>query len=419
MTSALEKVFGKYVDLGPCLVGMNLNQTTVRGFGDLATLAMISGPDVYDSVANKEGTQRDLKKAHAKQVYAYARESVGVNPDVHPRSFPEVLFNIRDTSCVEFYDINSPSKVIEQGELLKTLEGHSSLVGLRVKTDSLTFPALPHAPQISRVDGNHRLSGVNVDELLEEGQSSIGVSIPFCIFVDLSKLQEIRLFADINGNVARMNVDHLKNITIRTTKDDELRDSEPALWLAKQITQPGRAFADTVFLGGSKVGLKQLGAVPPINLNALVKVMSLMLARTAAIEATHTYEDVLELFNNYWSAVRKVFADEWEDKKNYILLQAIGLTGFAGLGAELCQRGVHTAKVSKEDFAEVLMAIKDQVSLAKSDPLWAYAAGPTGGKKVETELFKAATDENVNAFKSRQTLRGTSPRKWTLENRPF
>ena len=115
MSTSLELLFGPYIDLGPCLVGHNLNQLTVRGFADIATLAIVSGPDVYDKKLNPNGTQRELKKKHASEAFQYAMESKDVDPAESPRSFPEVLFNIRDAAVAEFYELDDPKKVTENG----------------------------------------------------------------------------------------------------------------------------------------------------------------------------------------------------------------------------------------------------------------------------------------------------------------
>jgi DGQHR domain-containing protein len=383
MSTELSILFGPYIDFGPCIVGMNLNQFTVRGFGDIATLAMVSGPDVYDKKLNPTGTQRELQKKHASEAYAYAVDSTRVNPMEHPRSFPEVLFNVRDASVVEFYDIENPDQIIllPFTKLEAQLEGRSSLVGMRVLTSNLEFPQRQFDPQISRVDGNHRLSSVPIEDMVADRNQAVGVTIPFCVFVEMNREQEVMVFADINGNVRRMNVDHIQNIAIRVNEDDELKLKDPALWLANQLTLEGGAFYDSVYFGGSKAGHKLAGKMPQVNLNALKKVQQQMLGRTNAL--LQSTDEAFEYFNNYWLAVRQTFPVEWNDKKGYILLQAIGLTGFAGLGATLIVQATSSKKKSVNDFAKKLELVKSGVSLAKTDPVWEFAAGPAGGKKVE------------------------------------
>lgn len=386
MSTQLELLFGPYIDLGPCLVGRNLNQLTVRGFADIATLAIVSGPDVFDKKLNPQGTQRELKKKHASEAYQYAIESKDVDPVAEPRSFPEVLFNIRDLSVAEFYDVTNPQKTYSIDKLRDIASGS---VGLRILSAALTFPQPPTAPQISRVDGNHRLSSVNPTERVDDGVTSVGVSIPYCIFVEMSREQEVKVFADINGKSERMNVDHIQNIKIRTNEDDQLLEKDPALWLAKHMAGPGGAFEDTVYFGGSKAGHKLAGHIPQVNLNALKKVARLMLSRTTGFQARfETLADAFDGYNNYWLAVRKLFPVEWSDKKGYILLQSIGLTGFAGLGATLMTEAISSGIQPVDFLVERLQGVKDGISLAKSDPMWEYAAGPAGGKLVEDEISK-------------------------------
>jgi DGQHR domain-containing protein len=384
MSTELNVLFGPYIDFGPCIVGKNLNQLTVRGFGDIATLAMVSGPDVYDKKLNPTGTQRELQKKHASEAYTYAVDSARVDAKEQPRSFPEVLFNVRDSAVVEFYDVENPAKVIPAAQLEAQLEGTTSLVGLRVLTSALEFPQRQFDPQISRVDGNHRLSSVPVEDMVDDHNKEVGVTIPFCIFVGMTREQEVMVFADINGNVRRMNIDHIQNIAIRVNEDDELKAKDPALWLANHLTQEGGAFYDSVFFGGSKAGYKLAGKMPQVNLNALKRMQQQMLSRTGAL--FQSTDEAFEYFNNYWLAVRQTFPVEWNDKKGYILLQAIGLMGFAGLGATLVVQATSANKKSVNDFAKKLELVKAGVSLAKTDPVWEFAAGPTGGKKVEAVI---------------------------------
>ena len=388
MSTSLELLFGPYIDLGPCLVGYNLNQLTVRGFADIATLAIVSGPDVYDKKLNPNGTQRELKKKHASEAFQYAMESKDVDPAESPRSFPEVLFNIRDAAVAEFYELGDPKKVISTEALRKATQD-GGFVGLRIRTQDLEFPQRQFDPQISRVDGNHRLSSVNPEERVEDGTTNVGVSIPYCVFVEMTREQEVMVFADINGKSERMNVDHIQNIKIRTNEDEELMVKDPALWLAKHLAGTGGAFEDTVYFGGSKAGHKLAGHIPQVNLNALKKVANHMLSHTSGILARYdSLADAFDYYNNYWLAVRRTFPVEWSDKKGYILLQSVGLTGFAGLGATLITETGSSGANSIDAFSERLQNVKDGVSLAKSDPIWEFAAGPAGGKLVERVISR-------------------------------
>src|SRR5690348_10717513 len=111
--SPISARHGEFVDLGPCLVGRNLNLVVLRGFAPADVLAEISSPDVYDMVKNQFGTQRDLKKKHSQECYVYAMESTIDDADNDPRAFPEIILNIRDTSVMEVYDLADTGSLVE------------------------------------------------------------------------------------------------------------------------------------------------------------------------------------------------------------------------------------------------------------------------------------------------------------------
>ena len=96
MADDLVRRRGAVLDLGPCLIGENLNLLVLRGFARLDELADISAPDVFDMVANTKGTQRALKPKHASESFEYAMEALNQPPENEPRCFPEVILNARD-----------------------------------------------------------------------------------------------------------------------------------------------------------------------------------------------------------------------------------------------------------------------------------------------------------------------------------
>src|SRR5579885_675278 len=104
---------GDAIDLGACLAGRNLNLLVLRGFAPLDVLAEISAPDVYDQVANKTGTQRDLKSKHAEECYNYAIGALMLAPEDEPRVFPEIVLNARDIGVVEIYNPEDPGELYD------------------------------------------------------------------------------------------------------------------------------------------------------------------------------------------------------------------------------------------------------------------------------------------------------------------
>jgi hypothetical protein len=166
--------------------------------------------------------------------------------------------------------------------------------------------------------------------------------------------------------------------------------------MADRLAQPGKAFDGMVFFGGGRSGAKSaLGKMPPVRLNTLATTIKLQLSKANITMANYSDQPdlVLELLNRYWSAVRAVFPAEWADRTNFILLQTIGLSGFAQLGATLLDQGCSDGKVAQEDFELYLKAVKSEVDLSRASEQWKGVAGAGGATRVAEALIKAATKD--------------------------
>ena len=398
---SLTSIFGPKVDLGYCLIGQNLNLAVLRGFAPVSTLSCISGPDVFDSELNETGTQRELNRPHASECMDYAVGSASVETGTDPRAFPEVILNARDRGVVEVYDIEDSDRLLDFSSLTQVSEFDTRIVGVRVLTDALTFPIPQFNPQISRVDGNHRLSGVDIDEILAGEQVDADVSVPFCLLVGLETDQEVKLFRDINGEHKGMDVTHLMNIATRLEGDELATDEKRRhVWYARKLMESSRAFAGKVFLGGSKSGVKQrYGQVPPLKLNTLASAIRVQLQHAVLTKSRNLSPDaMLLLLDRYWSAVANTFPAEWNDKRGYILLQTIGLNGFAELGAVLLDRAINDQKFDIENFEAPLRAVRDAVSLSRDSEEWRGVAGAGGARRVAQALIAAATSADADRY---------------------
>jgi len=413
MPNTLAVHFGEFLDFGPCLAGRNLNLLIFRGFSRLDELASVSAPDVYDSYSNPSGTQRELNRAHANACYAYAATSNNVLPQDDPRSFPEIILNARDRQVVEIYQVDDPDYLLDLDSFTTETEFLGGIVGIRIRVGDIDFPHTSRNPQISRVDGNHRLSGVDLDAVMAGEGSGDDIAVAFALYVGLNTEQEVELFRDINGEHKGMDVTHLTNIAVRldgeSLKDDPNRRH---MWMADQMSRAGRAFEGMVFFGGAKAGAKSaLGKVPPVKLNTLASTLKLQMTKSTLAMSNFgdQPEHILELVNRYWMAVRKVFAEEWADGRNFILLQTIGLSGFAHLGGTLMDMGFSNARVDQKDFELYLEAVKREVDLSRGSDQWRGVAGAGGAKLVADVLIRAATQDNITRTAVEQSLRLEQP----------
>jgi DGQHR domain-containing protein len=411
------ETYGSTLSIEHSLYGGNLNLGVIRGFAPLHVLADISAADVYDQVTNPLGTQRDLMNTHAKEATAYALEAVDLEPAADPRSFPEIILNARDRNVVSITtveDIEIPVDSID-GPPEKT-----QVVRIDINSRSLDWPKRSINPQISRLDGNHRLS--QITDLEDREPDAQFPLVPFALFIGLTADQERALFRDINANQRKMETAHLDSIRVRLNRDELLFSQRGrALWLANELSQTGEVFAGKVFAGGSKAGIKKdQGYVPPIKISTLSGAILTTIKEASKLEALafppemvaaavlandpsskeqkkleESAQLVKLLLGNYWAGVRDAFPEAWQDRNKYILLQAIGLAAFSQFGARVIEEQIELKAFDTADFQVALKQVAQSVTLEKAS--YEGIAGLSGAKVVFQRLI-GAKDSDKAAF---------------------
>lgn len=426
--TVLTDAYGDYILIENCVVGQNLNLCQIRGFAAMSVLADVSGADVYDQESNPLGTQRDLKPKHAKEASEYALGAGVADPDTDPRSFPEVILNARDASAVSILvdgaEIEFDSSQVANSE--------SFIASLRINVAAIEIPYTTVDPQISRVDGNHRLSRVPVVD--ERDVQDEYPNVAFALFVGLTKNQERKLFADINGKQEIMNTSHLSQIKIALDGDNLALDAKTRpLWFAKKLGQGDGLMSDVVFSGGAKTGVKSKhGYVPPLNLSTLKSMLERTLRgidkhvvdllpptrveearkgdQSAAKEVLDGALFISELITKFWQAVKTNYPEAWQDtnKKKYILFQSIGCLALSSLAAIVIDDLIDDKKLDQADFDEAVQAIRlGGITLEKSD--YEGLAGQTGIRKVYEAMLAAKSEgeQGIKALFHKRTTRGS------------
>lgn len=427
----VSSCYGEYIDLGPCIVSATLNLFALRGSVPLDRLSVVSSPDVYDPEDNIGGTQRPLDRKRTLDLFNYAL-GAGVPPDV-PRAFPEVMLNVRDTSTIQIYDLQDTSRALDfdSWEGLRNGDTRMPVVGVRVPVQFLQFPKRESDPQISRVDGNHRLSGMDlaVLESVTRGESFDNAPmVTFSLFVNLTTDEEKRLFNVVNSKQRPVEPALLETQSYELLSDEEkVAPKNLPSHLAHMLTQDGGAFDGIVFAGGSKTGSKKAGKSKQLMLriNTLRSAMDAQLKSLPTTLRVRLYEDpamLTALVNNYWLAVKYVFPEAWDDKKNYILMQTIGLTAMARLWGDTIVAKVLALSPGKgnqvTDFVPYLEPIREQGLLRKDYvdpkdengvPVYEGVAGIAGAEKVLRVLGNALTDLDILIAQARAAHRAEAP----------
>jgi DGQHR domain-containing protein len=412
----LERL-GSELTIQDVIVGTNLNIQVLRGYAALDKLALISNPDVFNQLTNLEGTQRDPNEGHARDVLNYALGALEVEPSSDPRAFPEIILNVRDLSIISL--IGPTGEVVE----FNSSSGESvNFVGsLKISINKISNQD-GVSPQISRVDGNHRLLHVK-KRLADEPDQEFPI-VPFSMFVGLTLDQERAIFRDINGEQRPMATAHLDAIRLRLQTPLRMVQTESglALWIAEKLQQDEDApFFGLVFFGGDRSAFTSNGLqVPPVRINSLKtaviatlresQLISTILTSNEAEEnpesklndATHQYK----LLKLYWNSVKSAFPEAWQDRKNYILLQSIGLQAFSRLGGVIIDDQIKLKKFRQEDFDSVMKHVASKIDLGRAAG-WEGLAG-LAGTKVVFEKLKTAKIEGFDRSLVLQALADSS-----------
>ena len=110
---------------------------------------------------------------------------------------------------------------------------------------------------------------------------------------------------------------------------------------------------------------------------------------------------LVKLLDRYWKAVANAYPEAWQDRKNYVILQAIGLNAFSRLAAEVISKAVDAGAGEQKDFDVVLKHVSQKVPMDREK--YPGIAG-LAGAKVLADKLTAALNDNVNITKVKQQL---------------
>jgi DGQHR domain-containing protein len=310
----------------PVIRGHILGVNVYRGYAPLNLLTEISKADIYDQKKNPLGTQRDLSPTHASNAYEYVKKSeLGF--------WPEIFLSVRNNKVLTFKPLS---------------EDNNDLGLLEIDIDAILKSK---EIQISRVDGNHRLYYADGKEAK---YSKVERPISFCLALNLSIEEEIKLFKDINKNQKPMNTSHLDGIEVRLSPEDELKRRHPDLFIAKKLSEDESSpLHGRIFHGGKKpVGVD-------IPLRGLSTGIQYMLSRSTQLPRLADAEAQYRVIRNYFKAVKEWQPKAWVNTKEYIMLRGAGLWAVCFLGAQVIDRALLNDKYQTDSLLEILKSGKD------------------------------------------------------------
>jgi len=314
---------------------------------------MISQPDIFDQVTNPKGLQRDLSPKHASEAFEYVHRA---RNQEYPRAFPEVVLNVRDKRVLKTEDLNGVPIVKLKFSISEMKDGKVA---------------------VSRVDGNHRLYYAAGDER----RDPLLAEVPFQIHVGLSQDQERSLFVDINGNQKGLSSSHLAVMQNRLSPEEiEIRDHLDR-WIASKLSRdPESPWHGMIHEGGSKKGTRQQGLTRLVNFASIQGGISKLLFKSQYIHDLGDAQLQYVVLRNYWQAVKAVFAEEWANPKDYLLLKNIGVWSLSILAASIIDRCMPLGRVDIKDFARYLKQARSRFDWSKEATGERAVVGMSGNK---------------------------------------
>ncbi|MGB3480331.1 MAG: DGQHR domain-containing protein [bacterium] len=345
-----------------------------RGYAPLSVLSRISMADEYDQVDNPAGTQRELNKRHAKDVYEYAKNSRNSKA-----LWPEIILNIRKKDAV---------KIQSKGKSKGPKSSGIDMVKIQLVWGKIDEYKNSKEIAISRVDGNHRLyyAGGEINDKQFPRLSDI--QSPFCIMWDISKADELRIFRDVNFEQKHLNTSHLYRIQTQTLTPDELWTDNKGLWLTNRLSQDTKSpFYTLVHKGGRK----KRGQVYLIKQKSLLYAINKLLQKFPDHEVITDRDKLLLAIINYFNAIKSIWPKEWKDTKKYRLMSGTGLIAFGIVGGRLMSLLFHASgKLREEDFKKKLIQLRRRKSdfWRRDSPHLEGRTGRPGAEKIAEDIME-------------------------------
>jgi len=279
-------------------------------------------PKLLNKIANENlsvykdeinGIQRERDKNKVTEIKRYLQEDDNA-------SFPNtIIIAIRD-------DLNTeqPLFVIDENEYI-------------------SLALLPDIANI--IDGQHRLSGFNEDE--EEFE------LPVAIFINLPLGEQAKLFAKINSTQTKVNLDIVyENFFKSNQRSREKTSFFIVKTLNEKVSSPWYRKIKT--LSDRAGDLAQGSMAKYIDKN--------LLSAKKPLEGLYNSEKDQEIFDllfNYFSAIKDVFPDSWENENNeFILTKTTGFVGFMSCFVDILRSTSDYSILTKEYFIQIIQPAK-------------------------------------------------------------
>lgn len=302
------------------------------GSAPLSVLHSVSFTDHFDMDASK-GVQRPLDKHHARQFREYIERA----QQGKKATAPPLVFSLRDEAK------------IQSGKLI-------------LHTSNKTM---------ARVDCQHRL----------EFTGDLNVILPFVIYMNLTKEEEIEIFTTINNEHKGMTKSLVDAHTLALSKSPE--EEAPHLAISWQLNNDvDSPWHDAVNAGG--ISKSTPGSKRKITLRTFQEANRVLISGPLCQFAE--YPQKYEAVKNYWQAVATIFSDAWTNSRKHLITKGVGIAALAELGKWIIQDCLGKDDITVAAISKHLKKLDSFDWGNKTSPI--KLIGGQKGAKGAAEAFK-------------------------------
>lgn len=254
------------------------------GSASLATLDNISVVDQF-VMETKEGVQRPLDKKHATDFRKYIERALRGER----ATAPPLILSLRGKANIQNGYLLVPNK----------------------------------KAAMARLDAQHRMAFT----------ADLDVQLPFVIYYDITREEEIEIFTTINDNQKGLQKSLVDSHKLALSKNPE--DEIPHIAIATALnTDADSPWYQAVNTGGvSEKGSP--GSKRKITLRTFQDANRVLISGPRSQNAD--YKAKYDAVRNFWQCVANTFPDAWTDNRKHLLMKGVGIAALADVGRDIVQ----------------------------------------------------------------------------------
>ena len=213
-------------------------------------------------------------------------------------------------------------------------------------------------------------------------QGDLNVTLPFVIYMGLSKEEEIEIFTTINNEHKGMTKSLVDAHTLALTKDPQ--EEAPHLAISWQLNEdPDSPWHNAVNAGG--ISQSTPGSKRKITLRTFQEANRVLISGPLCQFAE--YSAKYDAVKNYWQAVATIFSDPWTNSRKHLITKGVGIAALAELGKWVIQDCLGKDNVTVAAISEYLKKLDGFDWGNQTSPM--KLIGGQKGAKGAAEAFKA------------------------------